>query len=287
MEMEQFEVDDSSLTVNLNNKKQKNEKKRKKISLNLIAILCLIIFSIIFIFAYLNSLKLIKTQKQKNDQLKQIVEGLIKERNQTKNTIDELIKWKEDKEKTKTKEESMKYQIDSNIIYNQDAVFLSKRLTDKEYSDRKVIFNLIYRASRDGADALSYHRKCDGKSNTITVVQTVKGSKFGGYTETLIQDGNIGYKDPNSFIFSLNKMKIYENLNKDSNVIRHYRDNGPYFVGGFVVFDSNFNDNNSNYIYDKTSSFNFFSDNEKEYEINNGEKYFHIKELEVFEIFLE
>ena len=282
--MEQFEVDDSSLTVNLN-KKSKKEKKSKKISFNLIAILFLIVFSIIFIFVYLNSLKLIQTEKQKNDELKQIVEGLIKERNQTKTTIDELIKWKRDKEKNK--EEKVKYQIDSKIIYNQDAIFISDRLTDKEYSDRKVIFNLIYRASRDGANAQSYHSKCDGKINTVTVVQTVKGSKFGGYTETQIQDGNIGYKDPNSFIFSLNKMKIYENLNKDNNVIRHYRDNGPFFVGGFVIFDSKFNDNNSNYVYDKSSSFNFFSDNEKEYEIDNGEKYFHIKELEVFEIFLE
>lgn len=279
--MEQFEVDDSSLTVN---KKPKSDKKRKKISLNLIAILCLIIFSIIFIFVYRNSLKLIQQEKQKNDELKQIVEGLIKERNQTKSTIDELIKWKEDKEKIK--EESMKYQIDSKILFKQDALFISNRLTDKKYSDRKAVFNLIYRASRDGADARSYHSKCNGKINTVTVVQTVKGSKFGGYTETQIQDGNIGYKDPNSFLFSINKMKIYENLNKDSNVIRHYGENGPFFVGGFVVFDSNFNVNNSNYVCDK-SSFNFFSDNEKEYEINNGEKYFHIKELEVFEIFLE
>ena len=279
--MEQFEVDDSSLTEN---KKPKNDKKRKKISLNLIAIFCIISFSIIFIFVYKSNLKLIQQEKQKNDELKQIVEGLIKERNQTKSTIDELIKWKEDKEKIK--EESMKYQIDSNILFKEDALFISKRLTDREYSDRKVVFNLIYRASRDGADASSYHSKCNGKINTVTVVQTVKGSKFGGYTETQIQDGNIGYKDPNSFLFSINKMKIYENLNKDSNVIRHYRENGPFFIGGFVVFDRNLNDNYSNYVCDK-SSFNFFSDNEKEYEINHGEKYFNIKELEVFEIFLE
>jgi len=279
--MEQFEVDDSSLTEN---KKPKNDKKRKKISLNLIAIFCIISFSIIFIFVYRSNLKLIQQEKQKNDELKQIVEGLIKERNQTKITIDELIKWKEDKEKIK--EESMKYQIDSNILFKEDALFISKRLTDREYSDRKVVFNLIYRASRDGADASSYHSKCNGKINTVTVVQTVKGSKFGGYTETQIQDGNIGYKDPNSFLFSINKMKIYENLNKDSNVIRHYRENGPFFIGGFVVFDRNLNDNYSNYVCDK-SSFNFFSDNEKEYEINHGEKFFNIKELEVFEIFLE
>ena len=72
---------------------------------------------------------MIQQEKQKNDELKQIVEGLIKERNQTKITIDELIKWKEDKEKIK--EESMKYQIDSNILFKEDALFISKRLTDR------------------------------------------------------------------------------------------------------------------------------------------------------------
>ncbi len=280
--MEQFEVDDSSLVVN---KKPKHEKKRKKISLNVIAILCLICFSITFILVYLNSIKLIRQEKQKNDELKEIVEGLIKERNQTKTTIDELVRWKKNKEKTK--EESMNSQVDSKILMDLDTIFISNRLTEKKYSDRKVVFNLIYRASRDGADAESYHSKCNGKINTIAVVQTDKGSKFGGFTETQIQDGNIGYKDPNSFIFSLNKMKIYENMNKNSNVIRHSKENGPLFEGGFAVFDGNFSEKNRNYIFDKISSFNFFSDNEKEYEINNGEKYFSIKELEVFEIFLE
>ena len=128
---------------------------------------------------------------------------------------------------------------------------------------------------------------CDGKSNTVSVVQTVKANKFGGYTETLIDNGNLAYKDPNSFIFSLNKQKIYENLNKDGNVFRYYKGYDPYFVGGFITFDTQFYRNNNNYVYDRASSSNFFSKNEKEYEINNGEQFFAIRELEVFEIFLE
>ncbi len=54
------------------------------------------------------------------------------------------------------------------------------------------------------------------KKNTIFIIQTDKGCKFGGYTETMIKsgDGSVDDKDKNSFIFSFNKMKIYENMKK-------------------------------------------------------------------------
>ena len=282
--MQQFETDNSSL---IENKNEKDEKGKKKISFKLIGIIFMICFSIFFIYIYINNAKLLEEEKEKNDDLKHIVKDLIKERNQTRKTIDDLIKWKEDNEKN-SEEDYSNYEVDSLIFNNQDIHLLTNRLTNKEnLQDKNVIFNLIYRASRDGADANSYHKMCDGKSNTVSVVQTVKGNKFGGYTEIQIESGSMGYKDPNSFVFSLNKQKIYENLNKNGLVIRHYRDYGPYFVGGFITFDSQFYSNNNNYVYDRSSSSNFFPKNEKEYEINNGEQFYAIRELEVFEIFLE
>jgi len=282
--MQQFETDNSSLIVN---KKEKDEKSKKKISFKIVGIVFLICFSIIFIYIYINNSKLLEEEKEKNDELKHIVEDLIKERNETRKTIDYLIKWKENNENT-SKEDYSSYEVDSLIFNNQDIHLITDRLTNnEELKDKNVIFNLIYRASRDGADANSYHKMCDGKANTVSVLQTVKGNKFGGYTEIPIESGNIAYKDPNSFVFSLNKQKIYENLNKDGAVIRHYKGYGPYFAGGFITFDSQFYSNNNNYVYDRASSSNFFSNNEKEYEINNGEQFFAIRELEVFEIFLE
>ena len=278
--MQKFEIDNSSLIV------KKNEKSKKKISFKIIGTFFLICFCIILMFIYINNSKLLEEEKEKNDELKHIIDDLIEERNQTRKTINELIKWKENN-KNKKGEDHSDHEVDSLIFNNQDIHLISDRLTNKEeLKDRNVIFNLIYRASRDGADANSYHKMCDGKTNTVSVVQTVKGNKFGGYTETLIEKGNLDYKDPNSFVFSLNKQKIYENLNKDGNVIRHYKGYGPYFVGGFITFDSQFYNNNNNIVYDRASS-NFFSNNEKEYEINNGEQFFAIRELEVFEIFLE
>ena len=281
--MQQFEVDNSSL---IENKNENDEKGKKKISFKIIGIVLIICFSIFFIYIYINNAKLLEEEKEKNDDLKQIVKDLIKERNQTRKTIKDLIEWKENNENVE--EDYSDYEVDSLIFNNQDIHLISDRLTNKEeLKDKNVIFNLLYRASRDGADPGSYHKMCDGKVNTVSVVQTVKGNKFGGYTETQIENGNMGYKDPNSFVFSLNKQKIYENLNKDGVVIRHYKGYGPYYVGGFITFDSQFYSNNNNYVYDRTSSSNFFSKNEKEYEINNGEQFFAIRELEVFEIFLE
>ena len=282
--MQKFEIDNSSLIVNKN---EKDEKSKKKISFKIIGTVFLICFSIIVIAIYINNSKLLEEEKEKNDELKHIVDDLIEERNQTRKTINDLIKWKENNEKKKEEEHSNN-EVDSLILNNQDIHLISDRLTNKEeLKDRKVIFKLIYRASRDGADANSYHKMCDGKIDTVSVVQTIKGNKFGGYTETLIENGNLAYKDPNCFIFSLNKQKIYENLNKDGNVVRHYKGYGPYFVGGFITFDTQFYRNNNNYVYDRASSSNFFSNNEKEYEINNGEQFFAIREMEVFEIFLE
>ena len=282
--MQKFEIDNSSLIVNKN---EKDEKSKKKISFKIFGIVFLICLSIILIFIYINNTKLLEEEKEKNDELKHIVDDLIAERNRTRKKINDLIQWKENNEKNKEEAHS-EHEVDSLIFNSQDIHLISDRLTNKEeLKDRNVIFNLIYRASRDGADANSYHKMCDGKSNTVSVVQTVKGNKFGGYTEIQIESGSMGYKDPNSFVFSLNKQKIYENLNKNGLVIRHYRDYGPYFVGGFITFDSQFYSNNNNYVYDRSSSSNFFPKNEKEYEINNGEQFYAIRELEVFEIFLE
>ena len=209
--------------------KNRDEKKKKKFSNKIIIILCTIIsIFIIFIFIYKNNQikenqKLLKDEKQKNDDLKQIIDKVNKQNNQTNITLNELIKWKQKKQE-ELKNKSIEYEINSNIINKKKEIkLIIDRLTnEKILKNKNIIFNLIYRASRDGFGASKYHRKCDGKINTLCVVETDKGCKFGGYTETKIQNTYKNFKDPNSFLFSLNTMKIYENMNKEGNVIRHH-----------------------------------------------------------------
>ena len=181
-----------------------------------------------------------------------------------------------------------KYKIDSKIINKKEEIeLLTKRLTLKGLQNKNVIFNLLYRASRDGDAPNIYHNKCDGKTKTICLIQTIKGCIFGGYTETMIKSNNYDNdKDPNSFVFSINKMKIYENMKKENYAVCHSPGWGPIFRNdAFAVWDQNFFSYNQHRVGSKSQS--NFGNMDIDYEINNGDHYFSIKELEVFQIIIE
>ena len=99
----------------------------------------------------------------------------------------------------------------------------SSVLTDKEYIDylnnrfkkknpkiNNVIYNLIYRGTRDGDRASDFHRKCDGISKTLCVVKSPKAI-FGGYTEATWEGENLDKYDENAFCFRLTDKKKYMN----------------------------------------------------------------------------
>jgi len=64
-------------------------------------------------------------------------------------------------------------------------------------------WNLIYRASQDGFEAVNFHLKCDNKPNTLVIIKSKNGNVFGGYTEQSCGGNNIDPYNSNSFIFSL------------------------------------------------------------------------------------
>jgi hypothetical protein len=67
---------------------------------------------------------------------------------------------------------------------------------------------LLYRATRDGFTGLSFHSKCDGKANTVTIIKTDGDYVFGGFT-SVEWKSVIGYiADTNAFIFSLRRNGI-------------------------------------------------------------------------------
>jgi hypothetical protein len=80
-------------------------------------------------------------------------------------------------------------------------------------------WSLLYRGTRDGFEPSDFHSKCDGHSNTLTIVKA-KQSKFifGGFTTVPWDSLDIFRSDPNAFIFSLTnrdskplKMKVNSN----------------------------------------------------------------------------
>jgi hypothetical protein len=67
---------------------------------------------------------------------------------------------------------------------------------------------LTYRASRDGFSSKSFHYKCDGIPNTLTIIKSTKGNVFGGFTRSEWASGSrsvtgLQDTDENAFIFSL------------------------------------------------------------------------------------
>ena len=51
-----------------------------------------------------------------------------------------------------------------------------------ETRKEKVKFELLWKGSRDGFGASTFHTKCDKKGPTLTVVKSEHDKVFGGYT---------------------------------------------------------------------------------------------------------
>lgn len=64
----------------------------------------------------------------------------------------------------------------------------------------------------------------------MVLVETDKGKRFGGYTSNSWEGKCIEKPDEEAFVFSLNKMKIYEII-PGENAIGCYPKFGPVFLG--------------------------------------------------------
>jgi hypothetical protein len=122
---------------------------------------------------------------------------------------------------------------DSNIIKDvRDIVKLHEWLGE---DDQDGEFSLLYQGSRDGQTNKAFHSKCDEKGCALTVIETICGKVFGGYSNTAWSSTG-GSKEANkAFLFALSgggisspcKMKL-----KDANIegaIYCCAGFGPYF----------------------------------------------------------
>jgi hypothetical protein len=83
-------------------------------------------------------------------------------------------------------------------------------------------WTLLYRGTRDGFGAKDFHLKCDGHTNTLTLLKAKESEfVFGGFTTAELDSSGECKSDPNVFIFSLTntdnspvKMKIDPNKHK-------------------------------------------------------------------------
>ena len=171
--------------------------------------------------------------------------------------------------------------IDSHILKIYEINLIEKGV-QKNLKKKINKYTLLFRASRDGYSASNFHSKCDGKSNTVTLVETMTGRRFGGFTDDQWDQSSSYKTGPNGFIFSLDNNEIYYKKNNQNNIYCN-SSYGPTFGGGhdFCICDNCCSSNNS---YDNSG--NCYETNGKKNALA-GSYYFLVRDYEVFQLELQ
>jgi hypothetical protein len=127
---------------------------------------------------------------------------------------------------------------------------------------------LIYRATRDGFKASSFHSKCDSKAKTITIIKTKDNYVFGGYTAAS-WDRKIGYKtDMDAYIYGLMRNGVFDT--SKYNISEEYQQNaiygepsyGPTFGGEHTIhICDRSNVNRGSYTHGENGNYSGLSSN--------------------------
>ena len=167
--------------------------------------------------------------------------------------------------------------IRGDIIENaKELELLTRRMCDGKY--KKITLNLLYKAIIDSDKANIFHKKCDSAQSTLVLVKSVNGKRFGGFTSVNWQGNSIEKKDENAFIFSLDKLKIY-NVIPGEDAIGCYPNFGPVFLGCQIrIYDEFFQ--NGGTTFEKGMNF----DTQEDFELTGGLKKFEIKDIEVYSV---
>ena len=166
--------------------------------------------------------------------------------------------------------------VKGDIIHSTEELELITRKINK--ANKKITLNLLYKATVDSDKATAFHDKCDHAQSSLVLVETDKGKRFGGFTTCSWAGDCEEKKDEDAFVFSLDKMMIYENIpNEDA--IGCYPKFGPIFLGCQIrIYDNAFSKGGT--TFEKGMNFN----TEEDYELTGGERYFNVKEIEVYEV---
>lgn len=71
---------------------------------------------------------------------------------------------------------------DRSMLRKAEMSYLSSMLYTRLRTNNPFYLQLLYRSTRDGSNSLAFHSKCDGIPNTVTLIQSLNGHVFGGFT---------------------------------------------------------------------------------------------------------
>ena len=235
----------------------------------------------------INQKKIEEFSKQKQreiDELKAFIDELLRKQKIDQSQYQNILKEKY-KEETNLEDQMLTIQdtrleiIKGDIIQDvKELELLSRKISG---NNRKIIFNLLYKASIDSDKAEVFHKKCNSAKSTLVLVKSENGKRFGGFTSKDWNGDSIEKKDNNAFVFSFDKMKIYDIIPGEY-AIGCYPKYGPVFLGCQIrLYDEFFTQGGT--TFEKGMNYSTTED----YELTGGLKKYNVKEVEVYSIELE
>ncbi|EGG19893.1 hypothetical protein DFA_06997 [Cavenderia fasciculata] len=107
--------------------------------------------------------------------------------------------------KSEVEREMKFYKIDLHIPPSSPSTLIE--LSHFELVDNwigsKQNYTLLYKGSRDGLDATSFHKHCDEKGKSITLIKSSDGNVFGGYNSQDWDSNGQTCGDPKCFLFTI------------------------------------------------------------------------------------
>ena len=183
---------------------------------------------------------MIEGQKEKINQLETKVKYLedenLKIKNElknisTKNNINQFNIENKEKEITKEKKEikneenNKEKKEEKNQIINNESF---KQLNAWIDPSKPLKFDLIFKASINGDTSEIFHKICDGKGPTLTIVKGKNGHIFGGYLTVPFSSDRKSHSDDKAFLFSLTNKKKFNIIEVDHAVHHYDKGWGPY-----------------------------------------------------------
>ncbi|TNV79757.1 hypothetical protein FGO68_gene2768 [Halteria grandinella] len=147
-----------------------------------------------------------------------------------------------------------------------------------------IMPSLLYRATRDGFGADDFHRTCDNKGPTLTIILTTTGFIIGGYTSEQWESGVYSKmkRSNDGWLFTIAHPHPFRRLQADERGIWCTWGRGALFGGGDwdIAIGDNSNSNGENWVHGSSSSYEF----EGVHLLNGeGQTDFTTKEIEVYQ----
>jgi len=144
---------------------------------------------------------------------------------------------------------------------------------------KKIEMNLLYRLTRDGDSAYTFHSKCNSKGYTLSLIRNTKGYRCGGFTSQSWGSRDSYVNDVNAFLFSLDYKEQYFTY-EGVNAIYDYNSYGPSFGSGCDLYIANSCSQN----YSSNCNFPYAYGGNRARVLSGGFYNFKVNEIEVYQI---